>query len=488
MAGVHVSIGADSKKAERELSSFEKKTQKIAKSIQKGFQERIGHKLFDGLAGAARRIPGMLNDAIGLASSLNEEIGKSEFLFGKNAKAINDWAKTLDEALGLSELEAMQAAGTFGGLFRTMGMTEAQAADMSKRMIQLAVDMGSFNEESTGDAIQAIGAALRGESEPIRRFNVLLNDATLKAKAFEMGIHDGKSVLPPATKALASYEVILEQAAIQSGNFAETSHGLANSQKILQAKAANAQTQIGKGLVPVMTELVNVMVELDWKEIGDDIGYVAEEMANLARNVGDAYDGFKNMAEGVGAAFGSGFITDFNSMMSAGPRLLFGKDIQKLVDSTAQEFDKENPAFQRFQKQKEEAAQKKLFQDEKRTQEELKKKNREEADKKKVKAAMLAEDEKQVFAPIKMAMKQTGQEGFVREGLMDQLRQIEDQMFGLAGRSSNLAVSSMQSIGGGGGVGTTLDLQKRQAELQEKMVTLLSDIKEAQPMAPISDF
>ena len=40
-------------------------------------------------------------------------------------------------------------------------------------------------------AIEAIGAALRGESEPIRQYGVLLDDATLKQRAMTLGIYDG---------------------------------------------------------------------------------------------------------------------------------------------------------------------------------------------------------------------------------------------------------------------------------------------------------
>ena len=57
MAGVNVTIGADSSKAQKELASFQNKTKKIASTIAKGFQERIGQRMFDGLISAARSVP-----------------------------------------------------------------------------------------------------------------------------------------------------------------------------------------------------------------------------------------------------------------------------------------------------------------------------------------------------------------------------------------------------------------------------------------------
>jgi hypothetical protein len=90
-------------------------------------------------------------------------------------------------------------------------------------MTELAADLASFNNTSIEDAIESIGSALRGEAEPIRKYGVLLNDATLQAKAFAMGISDGTSTLSPANKALAAYGLILEQTKTAQGDFDRTS-------------------------------------------------------------------------------------------------------------------------------------------------------------------------------------------------------------------------------------------------------------------------
>ena len=113
MACVEVSIGADSRKAARELKSFEKKTKGIAASIAKGFKERVGHKLFDGLRAAAGQIPELINKSVNTASDLNEEISKGQVIFAGAAKEIRAFSKTSVESLGLSEVAAMQAAGQF---------------------------------------------------------------------------------------------------------------------------------------------------------------------------------------------------------------------------------------------------------------------------------------------------------------------------------------------------------------------------------------
>jgi hypothetical protein len=91
-----------------------------------------------------------------------------------------------------------------------------------------------FNNVSQDDAINAIGSALRGEAEPLRRFGVLLDEATLKNAALQLGlITTTKEALTPQQKVLAAQKVIYEQTTTAQGDFARTSDGLANKTKIL---------------------------------------------------------------------------------------------------------------------------------------------------------------------------------------------------------------------------------------------------------------
>lgn len=477
MAGFKVSIGADSKRAERELSSFEKKTKSIAKSIAKGFKERIGHKLFDGLAGAAGRIPGMLGEAIDSASSLNEQISKSETVFGSSSKEIQSWAKGAAKAMGMSEVAALEASGTVGTLFQAMGMESQKAADMSRSMVELAADLGSFNNTSTEDAIQAIGAALRGESEPIRRYGVLLDDATLKAEALEKGLYDGKGALEPASRAMAAYSVILKQTKAAQGDFAKTSDGLANSKKILNAQFENASTTVGQALLPAMQKLVNFMNEADIEGFAKGVGTIATAFVDLASEIKNAYDFYRKFfSEGYEAA-----IKDKYTAPIADSFKSFEDDIKRyealeklgMLDSQGKRELEEHRERQRVMEARRKA----------KAQATPKIEESEEPGRVSAAPAILKEPE-----PIEAKMREKGPDEVLLDGLRDAVRKKEDDLFNMSSRSSNLAVSSMQRIGGGGGVYGELDLSRRQTKLQEQMVSLLEKLNGNQGRGPVSDF
>lgn len=507
MAGFNVSVGADSRKAERELKSFEKKTKKIAGSIAKGFKERIGHRLFDGLSGALRSVPQLLNDSVQAASSLSEEISKSEKVFGDSARQIEKWSKNTANNLGIARVEALEAAGGFGTIFRAVGIGEQTAAKMSERLVDLAADMGSFNNATNEETITALLAAMRGESEPISRLGVSFRESTLKAKAFEMGLSDGKATLDASTKALAAYEVILEQTAMQHGDFKDTQDGLANSQKTLLAQFAEMKTEVGNGLLPVMQDLVLLLRDTDFKEFGKDIGAITKAFIVLAENATKAYRIMRDMNDEFGWKIGRGGERPNEWDPEKSPAFQEYKERKKL-----EELQKSNKQFEQDWMEDTAKARKKnakFLENKKKDQEDEEKRVRKIEDTKKAASEVAQKKEYQnrvkalskdlikiqfdkaisdseSQAQSKAEQKEREAESF-QSRLQDELYNLENQMSASAGRSSNIAVSSMQRIGGGGGVYSELGSQKKQAELQSSILEILKEMK-ANPPGRLSDF
>jgi hypothetical protein len=226
------------KTADMDTQTFGKKLSKFGKNAAKAFA-------LAGAAASAFAVKVGL-DGVQAASDLNEEVSKAEVIFGDVSDEIKAFAKTADRALGLTQTEALKASSTFATFGKASGLAGKDLSKFSKGATTLASDLASFYNTNADEAITAIGAALRGESEPIRKYGVLLNDATIKAKAMEMGFMSGKGALDLSAKSLASYQVILDQTKDAQGDFARTSDGLAGQQKILKAQFDNLKTTIGE--------------------------------------------------------------------------------------------------------------------------------------------------------------------------------------------------------------------------------------------------
>jgi hypothetical protein len=198
-----------------------------------------------------------VGDAIKLASDLGETTSKVGVIFGDNAQEIQSWAQTTSTSFGQTTQQAMDAAATFAVFGKAAGLSGGQLVGFSKNLVGLSADFASFYNTSPEEAITAIGAALRGESEPIRKFGVLLDDATLKAEAMKLGLYDGTGALDAQTKSLAAYNAILSQSADAQGDFERTSDGLANQTRILSAEFTNLKTALGEGLITPTSTVVS---------------------------------------------------------------------------------------------------------------------------------------------------------------------------------------------------------------------------------------
>jgi len=193
--------------------------------------------------------------AISAASDFEESTAKIGEIFGDAAESVFDFADDAAQALGQSKQSVLDAAGTFGTFGKAAGLAGEDLSTFSNDFTGLASDLASFNNTSPEEAVQALGAALRGESEPLRRYGILLDDASMRQKALELGIvSTTKNALTPQQKILAAQALIFEQSSDAQGDFARTSDGLANQQRILKAELSNVTIEIGQKLLPVATQ------------------------------------------------------------------------------------------------------------------------------------------------------------------------------------------------------------------------------------------
>jgi hypothetical protein len=211
--------------------------------------------VFAGVAAAGYKV-------VQSASDLNESISKSNVIFGSSAKSIQAWAATADQALGLSQTAALEAAGNFAILGKSAGLTGIGLEGFSTNLTELAADLASFNNTTVDEAITALGAGLRGESEPLRRFNVLLSANAVESKAVQMGLAETSKELTEQDKILARNALILEQTTAQQGDFARTADGAANQQRILAAEIENSKAAIGEGLLPAYRDLLAQLIKV----------------------------------------------------------------------------------------------------------------------------------------------------------------------------------------------------------------------------------
>ncbi len=239
---------------------------------------KAGDKFTSGFASAARALKGVVATALAAvsigavahgvmevtktASDLNETTSKSTVLFGDAAAQVQQFAAQAATSLGQSRQAALDGASTFAVYGRGAGMAGTRLVEFSTGLTRLASDMASFANTTPEEAIEAIGAALRGEMDPIEKYGVLLNETNLKQAALRMGlIKTTTAALTPQQRVLAVNAALYDQLGKRGtdtiGDFARTTASLANQQRILTANMTNLRAEVGSALLPVMTSLTS---------------------------------------------------------------------------------------------------------------------------------------------------------------------------------------------------------------------------------------
>lgn len=236
-----------------------------------GDVNRAGHRLGNTFGGAFTKAFGQISVAlgsvfavgkavsevqqsIGLARDLAETQSAVNVIFGQGAAKVKAFADNAVDALGQTRNQALGAANTFATFGKSAGLSGEGLVGFSTKLVTLSADLASFKNTSPEQAIEAIGAALRGESEPIRSYGILLDDATLRQRALALGIvNTTKNSLTPQQRVLAAQAEIFAQTSDAQGDFMRTSDGLANQQRITSAAIAETKTKIGELLLPAIT-------------------------------------------------------------------------------------------------------------------------------------------------------------------------------------------------------------------------------------------
>jgi hypothetical protein len=214
----------------------------------------IGNSMVKGFAAiwAGGMVLSQIKQTIGAGSDLNETISKTDQVFGSSANEIHRWATGAETSMGMSQQAAESNAGALGLLFTQVGFNDKGAASMSKSWVQLAADLGSFNNADPTTILEAMTAATRGEYDSLQAYVPMINAATVETKALALSGKANADQLTAQDKALAINALMFEQTGKAQGDFARTQDSVANQTKIAQAQIENMRAELGGALLPVV--------------------------------------------------------------------------------------------------------------------------------------------------------------------------------------------------------------------------------------------
>jgi hypothetical protein len=232
----------------------------MAKGVGTGFGAKIkGYiaPLAAGFAGtfAAMGVANFFKDSVSAASDFGESANAIKVAFGDSAGAIAALGEDSATRLGLSSIAFNEIATRFSGFAGTIAGESGDVAGVIDDLSTRGADFASVFNLDVNDALGLFQSGLAGETEPLRRFGIDLSAAAVENYALAEGIAEQGKQMTEQQKVQARYGLLMKETSKTQGDFANTSDGLANQQRILGAQMTELQKTVGGLLLPVLTGL-----------------------------------------------------------------------------------------------------------------------------------------------------------------------------------------------------------------------------------------
>lgn len=245
---------------EKAMESLGKETSKTGEKLQSVGDKisSIGKNLKWLSAGAATGLTGMFK----AASDLNENLNKTEVVFGDLSNDVIEWSKTTLNSFGVAQSSALEMSSYFGDMATSMGLTTEQAALMGQELVGRAGDMASFKNVSLDVARTGLAAIFTGETESLKKFGIVMTETNLEAYALAQGFEKQYKDMDQAEKVMLRYSYVMDQTKNASGDFANTSDGAANSVRVAQESLKEAAATLGQEVIPLVLPLIQNVTDL----------------------------------------------------------------------------------------------------------------------------------------------------------------------------------------------------------------------------------
>ena len=254
VGALKVRIGLDDSDLDKGFDKAESKTKGFGKKIAGAAGKAgafIGKAVLAGTVVAISALAGFSAKAISVASDLEEVQNVVDTTFEEMAGDVDKFAKGAAFQFGLSELAAKEFASGIGAILTPTGLGTESIADMSQSLTGLSGDMASFFNVASEDAFGALRAGIIGETEPLKRFGIVMSQANLQTFALAQGNSKLVSEMTQAELATLRYQFIMDATSKVQGDFAKTSDSLANQQRIASLNVENLAGVFGKKLLPI---------------------------------------------------------------------------------------------------------------------------------------------------------------------------------------------------------------------------------------------
>ena len=252
-----------------------------------------------GLAAIFNKLTSSIGNLTNKSSEYIENLNLFYVSLGKNADMAKKFADNFSSALSVDPSKVYRYLGLFNSLIEGFGVSSDKAYLMSKNLTQLSYDFASFYNLPIEQAMQKLKSGISGEIEPMRAIGVALDQTTLQATAYSLGIKTLVSDMTRAQKTQLLYYQIMKSTSQQQMDMGRTLLSPANALRVTKEQFTLLGRAIGNIFIPM---LVSILPYINY--ITQALAKLADRIAaifgfKITNYVNSATDGIGNISSGI---------------------------------------------------------------------------------------------------------------------------------------------------------------------------------------------
>lgn len=236
-----LTMSADFRRMEKELARGQRNFDKTADAIERRQRQldknlsQLGSKFGD-FAAPVQTASALALGAITVlsyqAAKRAEAVdGAFQQTFRNMPKEASTAASAVSKEFNRLETDVKENFTQMSSVMTALGLDATQALNVTDQLQRRSLDLAAFRDVEDAEAFRAVMSGITGETEPLKRFGVVVNETAVKAELLRLGFKGNAQEASEAAKVVARANIILRQTADTQGQVAREAGNLTEKKR-----------------------------------------------------------------------------------------------------------------------------------------------------------------------------------------------------------------------------------------------------------------
>jgi hypothetical protein len=262
-----LTMSADIRRMEKSLAQGQRTFDKTADAIERR-QRQLDKNLANlgrEMGNFARPVQLAATVALGAITAMSYQAARrAEAVSGAFTQTFRDMPKEAAAAaagianeFGRLETDIKDNFTQLRSVLTALGVDAKQSLEIVDQLQRRSLDIAAFRDVSDAEAFRAVISGITGETEPLKRFGIVVNETAVKAELLALGFKGNATNASEAAKSIARTNIIMRQSAEMQGQVAREADTLAEQEKRVRVEFTKAAEDFGKQFLPVAAKVLS---------------------------------------------------------------------------------------------------------------------------------------------------------------------------------------------------------------------------------------